>query len=92
MVREKRILFPLLARGGSPFVVDPIGVMRAEHVEHVARIVQLLAMTHDATPPEDACTIRRTLYAGVRRVADDLARQIQLENKVLFPRFEARQG
>jgi iron-sulfur cluster repair di-iron protein len=90
MAKEEAILFPMLARGGNPFVVHPIGVMQAEHVEHAERIAQLLAMTRAATPPSDACDTWRALYAGVRRFADDLANHMHLENDVLFPQFEAR--
>ena len=90
MAKEETILFPMLARGGNPFVVRPIGVMRAEHVEHNERIAQLLAMTRGATPPSDACDTWRALYAGVRQFADDLAKHMHLENDVLFPQFEVR--
>lgn len=92
MDKEETILFPMLARGGNPFVIHPIGVMRAEHDEHAVRLAQLLALTHNATPPADACTTWRQLSAEVRRFADDLQQHIQLENELLFPPFEAPRG
>ncbi len=92
MEKEEAILFPMLARGGNPFVVHPIGVMRAEHADHAQRLAQLLALTRNAMAPEDACTTWRRLSAGVREFADDLQQHIQLENDVLFPPFESPRG
>lgn len=92
MEKEESILFPMLQRGGTPFVVHPIGVMRMEHEEHDERLQQLMALTRNATPPADACTTWRQLCAGVREFADDLQQHIHLENEVLFPRFEPRRG
>ena len=92
MEKEETILFPMLVRGGNPFVVHPIGVMRAEHDEHAERLAQLLALTHDATPPDDACTTWRQLSASVREFADDLQHHIRLENDALFPQFGGPTG
>lgn len=92
MMKEENILFPMLLRGGNPFVVRPMGVMRSEHVEHAQRAAQLLALTQAATPPAGACRTWRALYAGVRQFTDDIARHIYLENELLFPAFELRRG
>jgi regulator of cell morphogenesis and NO signaling len=89
MQKEEVILFPMLARGGSPFVGQPIAVMRAEHDEHATRIARLLTLTHDATPPADACGTWQQLYAEIRSFVADLQQHIALENEVLFPRFAA---
>lgn len=89
MEKEETILFPMLARGGNAFVARPIAVMRAEHDDHAARVAQMLALTHNATPPEDACATWRQLSAGVREFADHLRLHIQLENDVLFHPFES---
>lgn len=88
MEKEETVLFPMLACGGHPLVVHPIGVMRAEHDEHAVRLAQLLTLTHDASPPDDACSTWRQLYASVRQFANDLQQHIRLENEVLFPKFE----
>jgi regulator of cell morphogenesis and NO signaling len=89
MDKEESILFPMLARGGSPFVVHPIGVMRREHEEHSENLVRLMALTHNAEPPEDACSTWRQLCTNVRQFADDLEQHIRIENDALFPQFEA---
>ena len=89
MLKEEQVLFPLLKTGGNPFVGQPIGMMRAEHVDHGAALDKLNALTNDATPPQDACNTWRALYAGIAQLGDDLINHIHLENNVLFPQFEA---
>ena len=89
MQKEEAILFPMLKSGGNPFVTQPIGVMRAEHVDHGSALEQLLAMTNDATPPAGACNTWRALYTGIGQFADDLVNHIHTENNVLFPQFES---
>ena len=63
MLKEEQVLFPMLKNGGNPFVGQPIGMMRAEHVEHGAALEQLNALTHDATPPAGACSARLRVSA-----------------------------
>lgn len=92
MEKEESILFPMLKRGGTHFVVHPIGVMRTEHEAHAARLQHVMALTRNATPPADACTTWRQLCADVRQFANDLQQHIRLENEVLFPQFEVRRG
>ena len=89
MHKEEAILFPMLKAGGNPFVVHPIGMMRAEHTDHGAALDQLGTLTHNATPPAGACNTWRALYAGVAQLRDDLTEHIHLENNLLFPQFEA---
>lgn len=89
MQKEEQILFPMIRAGMSGMVSGPIAVMEHEHVEHGERLRQLEAMTHDHTPPPDACTTWRALYAGTRKLVDDVMQHIHLENNVLFPQFGA---
>ena len=88
MEKEETILFPMLARGGSSFVTHPICVMMSEHEEHAHRLAQLMALTHQATPPGDACRTWVQLCTATRQFAEDLEAHIQLENSVLFPQFD----
>jgi regulator of cell morphogenesis and NO signaling len=89
MLKEEQVLFPILKSGGNPFVGQPIGMMRAEHVDHGEALDKLNALTNDATPPQGACNTWRALYAGIAQLGDDLINHIHLENNVLFPQFEA---
>lgn len=88
MHKEEAILFPMLKSGGNPFVTQPIGMMRAEHVDHGAALERLLALTNDANPPPGACNTWRALYTGIAQFADDLIAHIHTENNLLFPQFE----
>ena len=88
MQKEETILFPMLKAGGNPFVTQPIGMMRHEHVDHGAMLEKLAALTNDDTPPAGACNTWRALFAGIAQLNDDLINHIHLENNVLFPQFE----
>lgn len=89
MLKEEQVLFPMLKAGGNPFVGQPIGMMRAEHVDHGEALDKLNALTNDATPPPGACNTWRALYAGIAQLGDDLINHIHLENNLLFPSFES---
>ena len=90
MQKEERILFPMMRAGGVPMIMGPIQVMEHEHVEHGERLRQLEALTRNHTPPADACTSWHALYAGTRKLVDDVMQHIHLENNVLFPQFSDR--
>jgi regulator of cell morphogenesis and NO signaling len=87
MQKEERILFPMIRAGMGRMAVGPIAVMRHEHVEHGERLRQLEELTRDHTPPADACTTWRALYAGTKKLVDDVMEHIHLENNVVFPQF-----
>ena len=89
MQKEEQILFPLMRSGGHPMIHAPVGRMRHEHDEHGERLANLEAIAHGFSLPEEACPTWRALYAGVRKLIDDVHQHIHLENNVLFPRFEA---
>lgn len=89
MMKEEEILFPMLRTGGHPFVGQPIGMMRVEHISHGEALDRVNALTNDATPPQGACNTWRALYTGIAQLNDDLMNHIHLENNVLFPVFEA---
>lgn len=91
MQKEESILFPMLKAGGNDFVNQPIGMMRAEHIDHGALLDSVFTLTNGAMPPEGACNTWRALYAGIAQLNDDLINHIHLENNVLFPHFDAPQ-
>jgi regulator of cell morphogenesis and NO signaling len=88
MMKEEQVLFPMLKAGAHAFALQPIGMMRYEHVDHGLTLEKLAALTNDATPPAGACNTWRALYAGIAQLNDDLINHIHLENNVLFPQFE----
>ena len=89
MQKEENILFPMIKSGSVAAVAGPIHVMRAEHTEAGAELEKIAELTHDATPPAEACNTWRALYSGIAQFSDDLMHHIHLENNVLFPQFEA---
>jgi regulator of cell morphogenesis and NO signaling len=68
-------------------IVHPIAVMQGEHEEHGERLRLIEALTNGGVLPEDACSTWRALYAGTRKLVDDVMEHIHLENNLLFPRF-----
>lgn len=88
MQKEEQILFPLMLRGGHPMIGGPIGVMRHEHDEHGERLANLETLARGFALPPEACSTWRALYAGVRKLIDDVHEHVHLENNVLFARFE----
>ena len=77
MAKEEQLLFPMMRRGGSPTIAQPIAHMRDEHDETVRILHTIEHVTHGLA-----------LYTGVRKLNDDLVSHMHLENAVLFPRFE----
>lgn len=86
MQKEEAILFPMI-RAGHPMVGAPIAAMQAEHVGHGVALEALSTLTYGMRPPEGACGSWRALYAGVRKLSDDLFDHIHIENNILFPPF-----
>jgi regulator of cell morphogenesis and NO signaling len=89
MQKEEQILFPLMRAGGHPMIGGPIGRMRFEHDEHGERLANLERLAHGFVLPEEACPTWQALYAGVRKLIDDVHEHVHLENNVLFARFGA---
>jgi regulator of cell morphogenesis and NO signaling len=99
MVKEEHILFPYIdalaaaSRAGgrlpsSPFgtILNPIGMMEAEHRHAGDQLETLRRLTDAYTPPADGCTTYRLCYEELARFEADLHRHVHLENNVLFPR------
>lgn len=92
MKKEELLLFPALARGRSRTVSGPVGepiaAMRHDHDGQEAALTRIAAITHGFRLPSDACKSWQRLYAGTRKLVDDVEEHIYLENEILFPRFE----
>lgn len=87
MMKEERLLFPMIRRGAcGEAVYMPVRVMESEHDAHGRRLAQLRALTRDHVAPAYACVTWRALYDGLRRLEDELMQHIHLENNILFAR------
>lgn len=86
MMKEERILFPMIKSGMGAQAGGPISVMEHEHDDAGQQLERVKELTNNVTPPEKACTTWRALYAGINEFIDDLMEHIHLENNQLFPR------
>ena len=85
MMKEEQILFPMITQGMGRQATGPISVMESEHDDAGELLDVIKHITHNVTPPPEACTTWRTLYNGINETIDDLMNHISLENNVLFP-------
>ncbi|WP_105169721.1 hemerythrin domain-containing protein [Pseudoalteromonas sp. T1lg23B] len=82
MIKEERILFPMMESGMHPS--GPISVMMSEHVDHAKTLEQLKLTTNAFSPPAEACNSWTTLYKDLQALYFDLKEHIHLENDILF--------
>nr|VXZ89456.1 Regulator of cell morphogenesis and NO signaling [Klebsiella pneumoniae] len=85
MMKEEQILFPMIKQEWAPRP-GPISVMESEHDEAGELLEVIKHITHNVTPPPEACTTRKAMYNGINEMIDDLMEHISPENNVLFPR------
>lgn len=86
MMKEERILFPMIQSGMGAQATGPISVMEHEHDDAGQQLEVVKTLTNNVTPPIGACTTWRALYTGINEFIDDLMEHIHLENNQLFPR------
>jgi regulator of cell morphogenesis and NO signaling len=84
--KEEGIVFPLIVAGQGATSAAPVHVLELEHEHHREDLQALRRLTADLTPPAEACTTWRALYAGLLELERDLMEHIHLENNVLFRR------
>lgn len=89
MMKEERMLFPMINQGVGRGAAMPISVMMHEHEEHDRAIARLKELTDDFHAPEGACGSWTRLYALAKEMVDDLNDHIHLENDILFARVLA---
>lgn len=86
MMKEERMLFPMINQGVGRGVAMPISVMMHEHEEHDRAIARLKELTDNFQAPEGACGSWTRLYALAKEMVEDLNDHIHLENDILFAR------
>ncbi|EOC0416730.1 iron-sulfur cluster repair protein YtfE [Cronobacter malonaticus] len=86
MMKEERVLFPMIKQGMGSQAAGPVSVMESEHDEAGELLEVIKHTTNNVTPPPEACTTWRALYNGINELIDDLMNHISLENNTLFPR------
>ena len=84
MMKEERILFPMLKQGAGRAAAMPVRMMMHEHTEHDAAIERLLEITDNLQVPADVCRSWQQLYSLAQELVDDLRDHIDLEDNILF--------
>lgn len=99
LAKEEKVLFPYIrnverSMDGSSLkplgcfgtVANPIAMMTQEHDAAGALMGELRRLTHQYTPPADACPTFHSFYGSLREFEQDLHQHIHLENNILFPK------
>ena len=89
MMKEERILFPMLKQGAGRAAAMPVRMMMHEHTEHEAALERLLEVTGNLQAPADACRSWQRLYSLAQELVDDLRDHIDLEDNILIARVLA---
>lgn len=100
MKKEEMILFPRIKEAekllnennemifSKTYLQGPIHQMEAEH-DHAGELMyEIRQLTHNYTPPEDACTTFRVCLSELKEFEQDLHQHVHLENNMLFPLTE----
>ncbi|MEO7088098.1 MAG: iron-sulfur cluster repair di-iron protein [Bacteroidia bacterium] len=99
MPKEESILFPYIKkmatakRDGTPLskpsfgsITNPIQMMESEHVSVGESMKKINELSGAYTPPADACSSYKILFAKLKEFEEDLLEHIHLENNILFPK------
>ncbi len=98
---EEETVFPLISRiaqkrkKGEKVTDKEISELRDEllkmeddHEGAGALIAEIRELSHDFTPPQDACATYRILYQNLEGFEKDLHKHVHLENNILFKKAE----
>ncbi|MCB0482378.1 MAG: iron-sulfur cluster repair di-iron protein [Flavobacteriales bacterium] len=99
MPKEEQMLFPYIKemvaakKQGLPLkpagfgtIQNPIRMMEMEHVSAGGNMEEVHRLSSSYSPPEDACSSYRVLFAKLEEFEKDLHQHIHLENNILFPK------
>ena len=99
MKKEELLLFPFIRkmekakRSGELLqklyfdsIKNLVNEMEDEHFAEGDRFRDIERLSHNYTPPEDACNTYRVTFAMLKEFEEDLHLHIHLENNILFPK------
>ena len=86
MMKEERVLFPMILNGQGATAGGPVSIMEQEHEVAGKLLRRLRELTRDFEVPADACNTWRALWAGLAALERDLHEHIHLENNILHKR------
>ena len=64
----------------------PIINIEVEHEDAGYKMNEIRLLTNNYTPPADACTTYKLMYASLNAFEIDLHQHVHLENSILFPK------
>jgi regulator of cell morphogenesis and NO signaling len=64
----------------------PIIKMEVEHEDAGNKMNEIRSLTNNYTPPAEACTTYKLMYACLYAFEIDLHQHVHLENSILFPK------
>ena len=97
MEKEEKILFPRIKEIAASMMIHPfntlrpelinipIQMMEKEHDKAGQLLFEIRKLTHQYTPPEDACTTHKVCLQELKAFEEDLHQHVHLENNILFP-------
>lgn len=98
-MREEKVVFPFIkalvlakrtgnfeALNSQPSLTEPIRLMEVDHEAAGDILTQMQKLSHNYTPPADACNSYQFLYKKLKDLDEDLHQHIHLENNLLFPK------
>ena len=99
MSKEEHILFPRIKEVSKcakekmlnrlhdrQFIAGPVRAMESEHENAGSILHQIRTLTHNYTPPQDACMTFQVVYHELKEFETDLHQHVHLENNILFPK------
>ncbi len=95
MEKEERVLFPMireLERSATTAgfhcgtIRNPIRAMEHEHDSAGRALSELRELTHNYSPPRDACNTFRAMLDALSTMETDTHQHIHKENNILFPK------
>lgn len=99
MQKEELVLFPRIKelenfskrehadiKISVSYLQEPITMMEREHDHAGELLAEIRQESSNFTPPSDACTTYKLLFASLQAFEMDLHQHVHLENNILFPK------
>lgn len=87
-VYKKRMSGKPVEKGLAIILQKQLDLMVDDHEGAGSAIARIRELSHNFTPPEDACTTYRILYRNLAGFEEDLHKHVHLENNILFKKAE----
>ena len=97
LMKEEEILFPRIKmieeintgkrdKNEMQSISGPVQMMMAEHEMAGQLTHEIMELTNNYTPPDDACTTYKIAFMELQEFELDLHQHVHLENNILFPK------